>query len=296
MKIRTNTKRFGISEGLIFALPALLLILVFKVYPLVNGVLLSFTSSERVGTNVYVGLANYAKIFQDKIFLNSLLNLLKIIATIPIFILVPLLMAFAIHQKYKGWRFFRATYFYPYLLPPVMIGYMFGFVLGPNGPFNLFLKRIGLGFMALNWFGTPSIAIYSILLVILWSWFGLGTITFLASMGTVPEALYESARLDGATPRQLLWYITVPHIMPTIGYWTVLITASFFIGLFPFIYALTEGGPGYSTMLPEYYIYLVSTSFLNPGYASALGIILFIFVFVLSIFQVKYMYNSSDED
>lgn len=284
-------------QGVLLALPAILLILVFKIYPLMNGVLLSLTSSPQgVGTKEFVGLQNYIRLFSDKIFLNSLVNIGKAVLVIPLFVVVPLLIAFIIHKRCWGWSFFRATYFFPYLLPPVMVGYMFSFVLGPSGPLNIILKSIGLGALAVNWFGDQGVALFSILAVILWSWFGLGAITYLASMATIPEELYESAILDGARSSQMLWYITIPSIIPTIGYWTVLVTTSFFIGLFPYIYALTEGGPGYATMMPEYYVYLVSTRYLDAGYASAIGFILFLFIFVLAMIQIRYMYTGSSDD
>lgn len=284
-------------QGILLALPAIVLIVIFKIYPLINGVLMSFTSSSQgVGTKVFVGMNNYVKLFSDKIFLNSLLNIVKAVLVIPIFVIVPLLVAFIIHKRCWGWSFFRATYFFPYLLPPVMVGYMFSFVLGPNGPVNSILTSIGLEKLAINWFGHQSIALFSILAVILWSWFGLGTITYLASMSTIPEELFESAILDGAKSRQLLWYITIPSIIPTIGYWTVLVTTSFFIGLFPYIFALTEGGPGYATMMPEYYVYLVATRYLDAGYASAIGVVLFLFIFILAMLQIRYMYTGSQDD
>jgi len=285
-------------EGLLLAAPALLLILVFKAYPLIKGVALSLTSSAKgVGVNEFVGIQNYIRLFNDRVFLGSLVNILKSIIVIPIFVVIPLIIAFIIHQKCTGWRFFRATYFFPYLLPPVIVGYMFSFILGPYGPVNSIIESIGLEKFAINWFGDPNIAIFSIFGVILWSWFGLGTIIYLASMGTIPEDLFESAILDGAKPRQLLRYITLPHIVPTLGYWAVLITTSFFIGLFPYIYALTEGGPGYATMMPEYYVYIVSTKYLDAGYASAIGFVLFLLIFVLAMIQVKFMYtNNMEED
>lgn len=283
---------FNRWEGLLLYLPALLLVIVLKVYPLIQGFYLSLTTQEVVGQNTFVGFTNYIKVFSDKIFLNSLLNILKSLAVLPIFIIVPLIIAFLLHQRVPGWKFFRATYLYPYLLAPVMVGYMFTFLLGSYGPINTFLKRIGFETIAINWLGNPKSSIWVVFGIILWSWFGLGTLIYLASMATIEEDLYECAKLDGATNWQVMYHITIPHIMPTIGYWSVLVMTSFFIGLFPFIYALTGGGPGYATMMPEYYIYIVATKFLNAGYASALGIVLFFVIFILSLIQIKLMYTN----
>lgn len=279
-------------EGLLLYLPAILLVLALKGWPLIQGFYLSLTTQKVVGQNIFVGFSNYQKIFTDKIFLTSLVNILKSLAALPVFIIVPLIIAFFIHQRVPGWKFFRATYFFSYLLAPVMVGYMFSFLLGSYGPINTFLKRIGLDVIAINWLGNPKSSIFVVFGVILWSWFGLGALIYLASMATIEEDLYECAKLDGATNWQVMFYITIPHIMPTIGYWSVLVTTSFFIGLFPFIYALTGGGPGYATMMPEYYIYIVATQFLKSGYASALGVVLFFVIFVLTLMQIKLMYTN----
>jgi ABC-type sugar transport system permease subunit len=287
-------KWFNINrwEGMLLFLPAIILILAFKGWPLIQGFYLSLTTQEVVGQNIFVGLANYKEIFKDKIFLNSLINILKSLTVLPLFIITPLILAFFIHQRLPGWKFFRATYLFSYLIAPVMVGYMFSFLLGSYGPLNTLLKKIGLESIAINWFGNPKTSIFVVFGVILWCWFGLGVLIYLASMATIEEDLYECARLDGAKNWQILRHITIPHIMPTIGYWSILVMTSFFIGLFPFIYALTGGGPGYATMMPEYYIYLVATKFLNAGYASALGVVLFFVILVLSLIQIKLMYSN----
>jgi len=282
---------FNKWEGLLLCLPAIVLILIIKGYPLIQGFYLSLTSPETIGHNVFVGLENYRRLLADKIFLVSIINILKSFLALPAFVIIPLIIAFFIHQRVPGWRFFRATYLFSYLLAPVMVGYMFSFLLGSYGPINTFLKKIGLEVLAINWLGNPGMAIFTVFGIILWSWFGLGTIIYLASMGTIEENLYESARLDGANNWHILFYITIPHILPTMGYWSVLVTTSFFIGLFPFIFSLTEGGPGYATMMPEYYIYIVATKFLNAGYASALGVVLFFFIFILSLIQIRLMFT-----
>ncbi|MHB1376838.1 MAG: carbohydrate ABC transporter permease [Candidatus Humimicrobiaceae bacterium] len=283
---------FNRWEGMLLYMPAIILILVLKGWPLIQGFYLSLTTQEVVGKNVFVGLANYHKLFTDKIFLTSIVNILKSFIALPFFIIIPLVIAFLIHQRVPGWKFFRATYLFSYLLAPVMVGYMFSFLLGSRGPINVLLKAIGLDALAINWLGNPRSSIFVVFGVILWSWFGLGALIYLASMATVEEQLYESAKLDGANSMQVLFHITIPHILPTIGYWSVLVTTSFFIGLFPFIFSLTEGGPGYATMMPEYYIYITATKFLNPGYASAMGVVLFFVIFILSLVQIKLMYSN----
>lgn len=273
----------------------MLLVLLIKGYPLARGFYLSLTRPVGVARNEFAGLANYRRMVDDDVFLAALTNAAKGVLALPFLVVIPLLTAYPIFLRCRGWRFFRATYFFSYTLPPVMVGYMFGFVLGLDGPLNSALRAVGLGRFAVQWFGTLDTALWAVFAVVLWSWFGLGTIVYLAGLATIPEDYLDAAKVDGATSLQTLRHVVVPSIRPTIGYWSVVCTTGLLIWLFPYIFALTEGGPGYASMMPEYYIYLVSTRYVDPGYASALGVTLFGLVFVASIAQVRIMYLQSAE-
>jgi len=273
----------------------LLLVLVLKGYPLARGAYLSLTRPVGVRHNEYAGLANYRMLIEDDVFRAAMTNALKGFVVLPLFVAIPLLTAYPIFLRVRGWRFFRATYFFSYTLPPVMVGYIFSFILGIDGPLNTFLRRIGFDRLAIQWFGTLNTALWSVFAVVLWSWFGLGTVVYLAGLATIDEDYLDAAKVDGAGWLQTLRHIVVPSITPTIGYWSVVCTTGLLIWLFPFIFVLTEGGPGYASMTPEYYIYLVSTRYVDPGYASAMGLALFVLVFFASIFQVRIMYLQSKE-
>jgi raffinose/stachyose/melibiose transport system permease protein len=281
--------------GYLYYLPALILVLVLNGYPLVRGVQVSLTHSVGVATREYVGLENYRMLVQDKIFVGSLLNVLKGVACLPVFVLVPLVLAFLLFQGVRGWRSFRAIYFFSYTLAPVMVGYVFTMVLGADGPVNTFLRDVGLDRIAVAWFGTVETSIWAVYAVVLWSWFGLGTIIYLAGLATVSEEYFDAGKIDGANWFQLMRHIAIPSVMPTMGYWSVVCTTGLLVWLFPYIYALTQGGPGYSSMVPEYYIYMTVTRYLNGGYGSAMGVVLFGLVFLISFFQVRLMYLQSAE-
>ena len=280
-------------NGFLLYLPAIVIVAFCKGYPIIQGFYLSLTRPETVFTNVFSGLDNYRRLFTDPIFYSSLLNVAKSVAVLPLYILVPLAIAFLLNQRIRGWKLFRATYLYSYLLAPVMVGYIFSFVLGINGPLNTGLRFLGLPMLAIPWFGNSVSSMWMVLAVVLWSWFGLGTLVYLAGMASVDEELYDSAKIDGARPSQMLVSITLPHIIPTLSYWGVICSAGLLIWLFPFLYALTGGGPGYASMMPEYYIYLTATKFIDPGYASALGFVLFVVIAILSSFQVRMMFRRS---
>ena len=161
----------------------------------------------------------------------------------------------------------------------------------PEGPINSLLKLIKLDFLALAWLGDPRTVLWTVIFVVLWSFNGLGVITYLAGFATISEDLFDAAAIDGASFWGKFFHITLPIMRPIIGYWAVLCTGGMLLWMFPFIFALTQGGPGYSSMMPEYLVYMVSFRFFERGYGTAIGVALFIVVLLFTFFQVKYMYG-----
>ena len=277
-------------SGYVCILPAVLLISVLKLYPLATGAFYSLTNWRGGPKWEFIGLGNYARMIEDPAFRASMTNAVKVLLSLPIWIGAPLVIAFLIFQRTPGWKFFRAAFVFPYIVAPVIAGYIFSFVLGLDGPVNTALRAIGLEMIAIQWFGEVETALWALVAVALWSYFGLGVIIYLAGLANLPEDYFEAARLDGASGRQQLVHIVMPSLLPTIGYWSVICTAGMLIWFFPYIFAVTGGGPGYSSTLPEFYIYQVSTRYAQPGYASAMGMVLFAYISLVSFFQVRYMY------
>ncbi|WP_229401818.1 carbohydrate ABC transporter permease [Micromonospora okii] len=277
--------------GAALVLPALVLALLFKVVPLVRGVITSFESSSGFGGSEFAGADNYTRMFDDPMVLTSFRNALLVVATLPVWIVVPLVLALLIHQRAPGWKFFRAVYFVPYTIAPIVVGIMFRQILSPDGPVNALLRGVGLEPLAIEWLNGRNSALFSLVAVALWSFFGLGVMTYLAGLATIPEETLEAAYLDGAGFFRRLWSVVVPMLRPTVAYWSVLCASGVLIWLFPLIYALTQGGPGDATMLPEYLVFLTTFQFLDRGYGSAIGIALFVFVALLSIFSVRHMFT-----
>lgn len=277
--------------GAALALPAVALAAVFKLVPLVRGVLTSVESSSGFEESSFAGFDNYTRMFDDSMVLTSFLNALLVVATLPVWIVLPLVLALLIHQRTAGWKLFRAVYFIPYTIAPIVVGIMFRQILAPDGPINALLRGIGLEPLALEWLNGRYTALYSLVAVALWSFFGLGVMTYLAGLATIPNETLEAAYLDGAGFWRQVFSVVVPMLRPTVAYWSVLCASGVLIWLFPLIYALTQGGPGDATMLPEYLVFLTTFQFLDRGYGSAIGIALFVFVALLSIFSVRHMFN-----
>jgi ABC-type sugar transport system permease subunit len=275
-------------------LPALAIVIPFKLVPLVHGLADSLRHWKGVGdVGQFVGLDNYAKMLSDPAVIESFANVGRVILTLPIWVVSPLLVAYLIHQRTPGWRFFRAVYFLPYMIAPVIVGSIFREILGTSGPLNLILQTVGLGSLAQAWLGGTNTALLSVVGVALWSFFGLGVITYLAGLASLDDAVLEAAALDGAGFWRILLNVVLPMLRPVVGYWAVLCLGGMFIWMFPLLFSLTQGGPGYATMLPEYLVYLTAFQFNDRGYATAIGIVLFGVVSLASFWIVREMYATS---
>jgi ABC-type sugar transport system permease subunit len=150
---------------------------------------------------------------------------------------------------------------------------------------NGILRLVGLGFIQPNWLGNVRIAIFSVLIVIVWHETGFGIILFLARLMSVDPSLFEAARVDGANWLQRLWHVTLPSLKTIIEFYTVIMVITVMAWSFNYIYSMTKGGPGNSTTILEFYIYNTAFRYNNMPYASALATLLFLLVLCLIVVQ-----------
>jgi multiple sugar transport system permease protein len=278
--------------GLLFVLPAIVLVGVFRIFPLAWGFVLSFTNSNGFGQSSFVGISNYAAIANDPAFRDSIENTLILIATLPIWVLLPLLLAILIHQGVPGGKVFRAVYFFPAVLSTVIIGSIFNVVLRFDGSLNAFLKSIGL--IPVDWLGNGATALASLIAVQLWSTFGMSLLIFMAGLSTVSKELIEAARLDGAKPLQIWMHVIIPALRPIIEFVAVVTTIGVLTSMFGLIYVLTAGGPGTATTLPEFLIWLEQGKMNQPGYAAAISMVLFVMMAGLAYVQIRIMSRNAN--
>lgn len=295
IRTRKPRSRSGLRPGFLLisllVLPALILAVLFKLVPLLRALWLSFMKTQGFYEPSFAGLSNYQAMLRDPTFEQSFYNAFMVFLSLPVWVFMPLIIALLLFQRTPGWRFFRATYFLPYMIAPVVVGIMFRQILAPDGPINALLKLIGLAPLAIEWLNGPNSALFSLTAVALWSFFGLGVLTYLSGLSTVPQDVIEAARLDGAGFWRMLFDFALPLIRPVVGYWTVLCMSGMLIWMFPLVYALTRGGPGSATMLPEYLVFITTFEFLNRGKGAAIGMALFVFVALISTFVVRQMYR-----
>ena len=267
-----------VVASLLFLLPALVVLTVFRLLPIGQAFYLSFTRWNGGADPEWIGLGNFVQLATDPVFWAALRNNMLVLLSLPVWVGAPLIVAVIIHSGVPGARFFRFMVFLPAVLSPVVIGAYFNVLLKYNGALNTFLRDIGLGLLAHQWLNDPNTVLPVMVSILIWATLGIGTIIYLAALAQVNPELYDAALLDGASWIQQQWNITLPETRRTIEFWAVFVMISTFTTVFPFVYTLTRGGPGYSTYLLDYYVYDAAFFGGSFGYASAIGIVLLVIV------------------
>jgi multiple sugar transport system permease protein len=273
--------------------PAILIIVVLRLWPLILGVDFSFTGDgDRNGTPV--GFDNYAELFHDPLFRTALRNVGLLVVLLPVAVAIPGLLATFIHLRVPGHRFFRSVYFFPAVLSPVIAGAIFNLLLAFDGPLNAVLAGIGLG--PVDWLGNPQVAMFAVVGVHIWATFGMALVVFLAGFATLDSALLDAARVDGASLAQTIWHVIVPGLSRTIQFVFVTTMIGMLTSMFGLLYVMTSGGPEGSTYLPEYYVWVQQGQLNRPALASAASTVLFLIMFVVGLLQIGLLRRSGRED
>lgn len=256
-------------------IPALVIFTIFYVGSLVGGVVFSFTNWNiyNFGNPQFIGLENFKDLFTSISFFPALKNVVIFaIVTTILKVGIGLVIALLLNNKFRGRNFFRAVSFLPCTIGTLVIGYVFSFILQPDtGVLNIFLNSVGLENLALNWLGNPDIALYSVAAVESWIWIGFNVAILLAGLQSIPEEIYEAARIDGATPWQRFKNITLPFLRPTINTTITLCVIGGF-NVFDIIMSMTNGGPNGATQVISKLSFDAMRSG-TMGYASAINVV-----------------------
>ncbi|RUX46786.1 sugar ABC transporter permease, partial [Mesorhizobium sp. M4A.F.Ca.ET.050.02.1.1] len=248
-----RSRRTEARVAVLFLLPAILLVLVFRIFPLFWGFGISLTSATSTDPGQFIGAGNYLRALDDPNFRSAMANAVVVLLSVPIFVTIPMLLAILIHQGVPGRTFFRSVYFFPAILSSVIIGSIFSVVLSFNGNLNALLGIAGIS--GVDWLGHSATALPVTLAIQCWSTFGMGVLIFLAGLSTVSKEMVEAACLDGAKMWQIWWHVIIPELRPIIEFSTVITTIGLLTSMFGLIYVLTGGGPGTATTVPEYLIW-----------------------------------------
>ncbi|MGO4587598.1 carbohydrate ABC transporter permease [Paenarthrobacter sp. 2TAF44] len=255
--------------GLLFLSPAIVLIATFTITPFAQAILLSFQSWDGVSPDTpFIGWKNYESVFKNEAFWASMQNV-AVFALVGFFIGngLAIAMAVAVNKVVRGKTFFRTVFYLPGVLSVVVVGLIFTSLFSPqSGVLNRLLEIVGLGAFQQNWLGDPALALPSVIAVFIWFHWGFGFLLFLAGLQDIPSELYEAAELDGARAWSKFRYITWPQLAPVTTI-VSLLTLLAALQVFGTVQVLTNGGPGYHTMVPTLQIY--AEAFTNHEYGSA---------------------------
>jgi arabinosaccharide transport system permease protein len=274
---------------IVFLAPFLSIFLVFKVYPVVLAVIMSFQNFQGVQSQEWVGLSNYSNVFELVRFNQALTNTtIYTIGTLLILIPLPLILAVILDSGRVVYStFFRTVLFLPALTSLVVAGTIFRLMLAQEGFLNLFLSAFGIE--PLRWLEVSEMALPSLILVASWRWTGINILYFNSGLVNIPAELYEAAAIDGANPFQMFWRITLPLLRPTTFFVVVLsIIGGYQVFVEPFIIYAGGAGPGDGGLTLALLIYRTAFTSFNFGTAAAMGVVLAAIIFVFSLIQFRF--------
>lgn len=288
MKKRVTLNEKHSRAGWFFLAPAVVLIIVFMFWPIVQALLSSFQTGVGDGTT-WAGVENFKRMFMDPRLKKAIVNtLIFAVWQVPIMLGMALFLAAILNNsKIRFKPVFRTLLFLPCTMSLVAYAIVFKLMFATNGIVNDFLLNLGVIEQAVNFLGDAFWAKVVLILSLVWRWVGYNMIFYVTGLTNIDQSLYEAAEIDGASPGQSFRYITIPMLKPVILL-TVIMATNGNLQLFDEPYNLTAGGPGNATISISQYIYEIAfKSVPNFGYACAIGFTLMIVIAVLVSVQMK---------
>jgi multiple sugar transport system permease protein len=275
-----------------FVAPAVVVIGVFFVLPVLAALLLSFTDFDLyaladVHNLRFVHVRNYVRLLENPLFWNALGNTLYfVVVGVPLSLAASLGAALLLDSPLARFKpFFRTALFTPVVTTLVAVAVIWRYLLGTRyGMINFALVKLGIG--PIDWLGDPHWAMPAIILFAVWKSFGYNMVILLAGLQAIPGELYEAARVDGASALQRFMHVTVPMLAPILAMVGILTVAGYF-QLFAEPYVMTQGGPLQSTVSVLYFMYEEGFKWWNLGSASAVAFLLFLFIFAVTALQLR---------
>ena len=284
----SQSKRYNLT-GWVFLAPAALLIAVFSFYPMIKCLIYSFQKGSTFAKMEWYGLNNYIRMFQDKVFMKSLGNtFVYFLIQVPIMLILALILASLLnnkHLRFKG--FFRTAIFLPCATTLVSYAIIFRSLFSTDGFVNTVLMKMGILDAPFAFLTNTTGARAVIILALVWRWTGYNMVFYLSGLQNIEYSVYEAAKIDGASPMQSFFHITVPLLKPTILL-TAIMSTNGTLQLFDESVNLTSGGPANTSITMSHYIYDATFKYVpNFGYSCAMSILILILVGTLAFIQMK---------
>ena len=270
-----------------FILPNFLGFLCFALIPVLFSFILSFMQWDSANPIKFVGLDNFAKMFNDETFKISFANTLYYTAgTVILTLIASLILALILNKNIKGRVIFRAIFFFPYVASLIAVAVVWNMLFHPDmGPVNSLLVSLGISNPP-RWSASVEWAMPTVIGLSVWKGMGYYMIVYLAALQGIPSELYEAAVIDGANSWQQFRYVTLPMLTPTTFFVVMMLVISSF-KVFDTIYIMTQGGPGRATNVLVYHIYNTAFIRFEFGYASAISVVLFLVVLAITLVQFR---------
>ena len=292
-----NKKRKDTFIIILFLAPALIIFFGLIIYPVLNTIYLSFFIWKGIfGSPLkFVGLNNFINVLKSPSFFKALLNSFYFMIG-GFLILMPLsfILALLITSKLRGTKLMKTSFFMPIMLSGTAIALMWVYILNPTyGALNVILKAVGLDFLAKEWLSTPTLNIWSIVLVNEWTYAGYNMLIFAAGLIAIPNSIYESAELDGCTGIKKLIYISIPLSKESFKIFSILCITGC-LKVFDLVWAMTKGGPNRTSEVPATLLYNEAFTFKSFGTSSAIGVILLLLGIILSFLLTKTLFKKEE--
>lgn len=274
----------------------LLLLMTFAYYPALELIHLSFTSWNGISADkTYIGWSNYKEVFSNPSIFGVFKNNFAYFAVGIVQNIAAIYFAVVLNSKLKGRKFFRLLLFLPYILNGVAVVFLFGYVFDTtSGSLNYLLGQLGFDKLAeTSWLGNTSIVNYSLASIGFWRFMGFNMVIYLAALQSIPKDLYEAASIDGANGWQKFIYITLPNIYKIIEL-NLFLTVTGALEVFDLPFVLTKGGPGGASETFVMKIIETAFQFNNYGLASAMSVVLLLFVIIVLSIQ-RYLLNRKED-
>ncbi|QQO07736.1 carbohydrate ABC transporter permease [Breznakiella homolactica] len=271
----------------LFLAPNFIGFLIFTLIPVLFAVVLSFNRWDGNNPMQFVGFRNFTRLFSDSNFRISLINtVIYTVGTVPLIMVIALGLSMLINSGVRGAPVYRALHFFPHISSIIAISAVWQFLYHPTmGPINKFLMALGISNPP-GWLSSTRWALIAVMIMIVWKSVGYYMISYLAGLQAIPRELYEAATIDGANKWKRFLHVTLPGLKP-INFYVAIICIINSFQVFTPIYVMTRGGPGRATRVLVYTIYQEAFEEFNFGYASAMSMVLFLCIFIVTVIQFK---------
>jgi putative chitobiose transport system permease protein len=289
------TKKRSLTPYL-FLTPALLVIAVFVLYPIIAVIYYSFTDYNIINPPVWVGLRNYQQLRVDPIFWQALSHSFIYLLVTPILIFLSIILAIIVNRKLPGITLFRAMYYIPVIAGSIAVGISWRLMLDTNGLINSLLLSTGAITEPIQWLAEPAYTLPIAMLLTIWMGLGYYMMIFLAGLQNIPEELYDAALIDGCNSWQKHWYVSFPGLRPQIVFVAV-ISSLAALQVFNEIFILTGGLGGIlnSGVTMVFYLWRQAFRLNHAGMASAIAMVLLVITLAFSIMNIRLLERGTEE-